>query len=351
MVMGFATDYLQSNTMSQDLNQITNIEQTSNLEFFNQEIICAMLRWQQWFENPFVDHKMVKMQPITKDVFNQYRQAVLAILQQKDIDEASLRPLMDQLLLNQAQTLLASGDDYNQRLATLMTMGACEYHGFNSYFTTSIQTHGLDSRFQNNPHIEPIYRIFKRVGADTQVARFKNDQQIYVTPNPRVAYLHSKITPKWFCYFNDKTCPAYINHDYDAAQKNLFNFNGHEKLTNEERTTITTFYNQWWHRLVTPNNQKIAVMPMFRDPKVLQSKIKFNQIYLEKMGAEALLKGTMYLTYENIYQQPIAPELIHIIDLPNQITHTQKLSQIQNTFSTADLKTDSQTDKSQLTSA
>ena len=339
--MGFVTSYLQSNTIAQDLSQIPGAEQPNNLEYLNQEMVCAMLRWQQWFENPHVDCAAVKMKPITQNEFFQYRNQVLAILHKKDLNEATARPLFDNLLLEQAQSLLTPGADYNQRLAVLMTMGACEYHGFNSYFTDSIREHGLDSRFQNNPKIEPIYRIFKRVGADTQVARFKNDQKIYVTPNPHVAYVHSKITPKWFSFFNDKTCPAYVNHDYDAAQSVLFSFHGHEKLTNEERTTISNFYDQWWKKLVTPDNQKIAIMPLFRDPKTLQAKIRFNQLYIEKMGAEALLKGPMYLTYENVYQQPVAPELLQIIDIPNQMTLQQRLTRLshpKDNFRQTDLK-------------
>ena len=209
----------------------------------------------------------------------------------------------------------------------------------------------MDSRHQNNPHLEPIYQIFKRVGANTQIGRFKNDQKIYVTPNPRIAYLHSKITPKWFCYFNDKSCQAYINADYDQAVKNLFSFHGQDKLTTSERITINNFFNLWWKNLATSDRQKIAVMPFYRDPKILQSKIAINRLYLEKFGAEKLLHGPMYLTYENIYNQPIKPEWLQIIDIPNQAIHQQKLTQLQNSFASTNLKKPTQTVDTQVTIA
>lgn len=347
--MEFVTEYLQSTRMAQDLNQIADCK-PNNLEYLNQEMTCAMLRWKQWFENTYVDYEQTKQRPATQQDFNQFRLGMLQILSDEKIDEAAIIPKIDQLLLNTAQSFLVPGNDYKQRLATLMTMGACEYHGFNSYFTDSIKQHGLDSRYQNNPHLEPIYKIFKRVGADTQLGRFKNDQKIYVTPNPRVAYLHSKVTPKWFSYLNDKVCQPYVNQDYDEALNNLFKFNGSKKLTANEISTITTFFNQWWKKLVTPNRQKIAIMPYYRDPKILQSKIKINQAYIEKFGAERLLHGPMYYTYENVYNQPIKPEWLQIIDIPNQITHQQKLSQLQNSFQENNLKQMVQ-NQNQLTTA
>ena len=347
--MGYVIDKLKSTQITYDLSQIAGLKTQNNLEYLNQEMVCALLRWQQWFENPHVDNAAVGLRKVTINDFNNYYQAILGLLSTGDIQAEKLRPQLDELLLNTAKTILAPGPDFNRRMAILLTMGATEYHGFNSYFTDSIKQHGLDARYQNNPHIEPIYKIFKRVGANTQIARFKNDQKNYVTPSPYVAYLHSKITPKWFCYFNDKNCQAYINHDYDEACKNLFSFTGHEKLSTTEHATISNFFEGWWKKLATPNSQRIAVMPMFRDEKKLQERIKLNTIFVEKFGIEKLFYGNMYVGYEIIYTQPIKPEQIQIIEIPSVEMQQHKLSQLQDVFLADDLKDPVKTADSELT--
>ena len=347
--MGYVLDKLKSTQLTHDLSQIAGLKTQNNLEYLNQEMVCALLRWQQWFENPHVDNTAVGLRKVTINDFNNYYQAILGLLSTGDIQAEKLRPQLDELLLNTAKNMVEPGPDFNRRMAILLTMGATEYHGFNGYFTNSIKQHGLDARYQNNPHIEPIYKIFKRVGAGTQTARFKNDQKNYVTPNPHVAYLHSKITPKWFCYFNDKNCQAYINHDYDEAKKNLFSFTGHEKLNANERTIITNFFDTWWKKLATPNSQKIAIMPMFRDEKKLQERIKFNIIYVEKFGLDKLFHGLMYTGYENVYDQPIKPEYLQIIDIPSVEMHQQKLTQLKDVFLASNLKDNNQSTNSELT--
>ncbi len=338
-------EYLKSSQMSKELTQIVESNTPGNLEYANQEMICALLRWHQWFENPAIDRDAVKLRPITKADFDTFCQSVLMILGEKNASEAVIRTKIDKLLLDTVQDMVEPGDDKNQRLATLMTMGACEYHGFNGYFVDSVKKHGLDSRYQNNPQIEPIYRIFQRVGCPTSMARFKNDQLIYVSPNPHIAYIHAKIAPKWFSYFNEKNTSEYVNQDYQNAHKKLFDFPGHEKLTNEETLRISTFFDQWWKRLAQPDSRKIAVMPMFRDKKTLQEKINMNALYIEKFGLEKLYHGSMYHKYENVYAQPIKPELIQIIDLPSIGLHQQKLSQLQPNFPATDLRVNHETVK------
>ncbi len=329
--MGLVTEYLKSKQMSQDLAEIDS-EKLNNLEYLNKEMTCALLRWQQWFENPQVDRKAVKLSVPTQTDFDEYRRTILQILSQVDISENTIQPLINQALVKAGKSLIEHGPDFQDRFVQLIAMGACEYYGFNGHYTNSIKQHGINPKFEKKNEFEPIYQILKRVGASTQLGRFKHDEKIYLTNDPRVAYLHSSISPKWFCYFNEDMLMPYLNQDYPSACQKLFNFRGNEKLTHEDCLKIREFFDKWWHRLVTPDNQKIAVVPMYRTQKDLQNRINLNQFLLKKQGFKAVLNASMSTYYERPYQEPIAPEsIINIVDVPSFTSHIYNLTKAQAT--------------------
>ncbi len=337
--------------MAEDLQKAAHGNQ-NNIEYLNQEMVCAMLRWQQWFENPYVDHKAIKLRQPTKTDFDHYRQAVLQLLSQCEQHQGVMIPKINELLITNANNLIAPGPDFNERLITLITMGACEYHGFNAAFTDSIKQHGLNpqAKFLTQKQLEPIQNILHRIGQKQGLGLTERDQNVvYVTTNPYAAYLHAKTSPEWFYYL----CAGYM-HDYEQSRAHILNFSGQEKLTPHDRTILVEFFEKWWAKL---NNDKlkIAMMPMFRDKTMLQNRLNFNLRFLHKFGYEKSIKKfldcDMYFEYEHIYDQPIQPKWLQIIDIPNQATHQQKLTQLQNSFANTNLKKSIQTVDTQVTIA
>ena len=340
--MGYATDYLQSTRMAQDLVQIMGSTKPDTLEYANKTLTCAILRWQQWFENPYVDSTAIKLQQATDSDFNHYRQDIMHLLTKNLLNETQIQPLINQILLTHAQRLMTPGSDFQTRMVKLITMGACEYHGFNAAFAESIQRNGLNpsAKFSTEKQFEQINKIFKRVGRPLNMERAKYDQnKVYVTPDPYAAYYYAEISPEWFYFFsnsNNSNFCRYSQQNYQAVRNNLFKFPGHEKLTIQDNEKITNFFKEWWSKLATPSNAKIAMMPMYRNQTELQNKINFNLKFAEKLGYEKLLEGQMYTGYEHIYDQPIAPEFLQIIDLPSTEIHCQRLTKLKNDFQHAD---------------
>lgn len=333
--MGYATDYLQSPRMTQDLTQLMPQSIHKDLEHANQQMVYALLRWQQWFENPYVKKEEIKLCEPTLINFRNYCDEILELLKDQDVSIAQI----NDVLINHAKKMLAHGPDFNDRLVKLITMGACEYHGFNGYFTNSIKRCGLDpqAKFLSKEKIAPIKKILYRVGGKNQLGYIERDQKrIYVSPDPKCAYNYAKISPEWFYLL----CAGYTLN-YKKARERILIFQGQEKLTANERNTILEFFDEWWEKLITngylkDNYLKIASMPMFRDKQTLQNRIRFNLKGLQLFGYEKmidyLMNGDMYSQYEHIYEQPIKPEFMQIINVPSVQTHNQKLFKLQNVF-------------------
>ena len=340
--MGFATNYLASTRMAQDLAKAMGTTKAPALEFMNKHLTCAIIRWQQWFENPYVDREVIKLKEPSSLDFANYRNTILRVLTKNLLTPNKLGTLVNQVLLDEAQNLVAPGPDFQERMVTLLTMGACEFHGFNGAFTQSIKQNGLNpnTKFTTEKDFAEINKIFKRVGRPLNMERAKEDQdKIYVTPDPHTAYHYAETSPEWFYFFcnaNVSNYFDYANRNYEPVLENLLKFPGHEKLTIQDSEKIVNFFNHWWAKLTSPDSKKIAIMPMFRNKTELQNKIKFNLQFVQKLGLGKLLEGSMYAGHEHVYTQPIAPEFLQIIDIPSTETHTQRLIALHDKLQQAD---------------
>lgn len=326
--MEFALDYLQSARLDQDLTKAMPTAQADDLEDARQKMTYALLRWYQWLENPYVDRAVVDLRPITFEDFDQFRAQALALFQKHRVDFISLSQF-DNLILAFVQKCVAQGPQRAERLAKLVTMAATEYHGFNAIYTDSIKKHGLNpnAKFHQGTDINEIFQIWEKTNEHVDHAE-ADQNRISVTPDPNVAYRHALISPEWFSTFN-----------LDIRLDHLAHALAGDRLTNTEKRKVLDFFNHWWDKLATPENPKIAIMPMFRDPKVLQNRInnfslKFIERWGEKEGLQKLMTGDMYFGYEHIYTEPIPPEQIQIVEIKTNRALSQQLSQIKANFNT-----------------
>ena len=323
--MEFALEYLQSDKLDQDLAQAMPNAKADEMESARQKMTYALLRWRQWLENPHVDRTVVALRPVTQAEFKQFCAAALDLFRQYKVDYISLSQF-DNLILESVQKCVAQGDNRAERLAKLATMAATEYHGFNAVYTDSIKKHGLNpaAKFHEGEDINKIFQIWHKT--DDHVDHVEQDQnQISVTPDPDVAYRHALISPEWFSSFN-----LGINLDH------LSNTLAGDRLNSSEKQSVQKFFDEWWDKLATAENPKIAIMPMFRDPVMLERRMKFNLKYLEQWGEQEglqkLFTGPMFFDYEHIYNEPIPPHQIEIVEIKTNNALSQHLGRIKAEF-------------------
>lgn len=338
--MDFVAEYLQSMRMAQDLGKLNRLVKPGNpdtLEYPINHMTYSLLRWQQLFQNPFVDHRRVKMKaPTMVDFRNFVNDSLYLLKTQPDIRSETLKPMIDELLLDAAQKLLLPGPDFEKRMVVLLTSGVCEYHGFNAAMTESIKKHGLNpkAKFSDIEQIKIVRDIMTKAGKPMGHA-VTDHGKVFVSPDPSVAYLHSFMSPEWFYFFSDGG--LMINHpynrrDHDAARRNLLNFDGAETLNADEKKIVVDFFEDCWKIFATPLSPKIAVMPMFRKPEDLEDQIGWNLNFLDMWGYEktvdSLLNSKMYRDYQHIYTEAIGPEFLKIMDIPTSQQVSQKLTQL-----------------------
>lgn len=319
--MEFALDYLQSERLDQDLARVIPNAKPDDLENARQKMTYALLRWHQWLENPYVDRAVVDMRPLAFEDFDQFRTQTLALFQKHRLEYIALSQF-DDIILTAVQKCVAQGPQRAERMAKLATMAATEYHGFNAVYTDSIKKNGLNpsAKFHQGEEINEIYQIWEKTNEHVDHAE-ADQNRISVTPNPDVAYRHALLSPEWFSLFN-----------LDLRLDHLANALTGDRLNDAEKQKVLNFFNHWWDKLATKENPKIAMMPMFRDPEMLERRINFSLKYIErwgeKEGLQKLLSSDMYFGYEHLYNEPIPPEQIQIVEIKTNCALSQQLDQI-----------------------
>lgn len=351
--MGFVTDYLNSPRMAQDLSKVMHSNRAKDLFYVNEQMIWSMLRWRQFFENPYVDRDAIQMEKASYLDFCKYRSEILHLFTKRDISEDKLNPRIQALVMETAKKLLVGKNDLDTRFVTLLTMAATEYHGFNEVFADRIRKYGLNpnTKFYTAKQIAEIEEILSK--ADKSMGKAQRDQKmISVTPDPRVAARHARMSPEWFYFFSIGSCminTAYLNRDYNKARNQLLKFDGSEKLSMDDRVKIIKFFEQWWAKFATQQSPKIAVMPMFRDHDTLQMQLNFNLEFVKRWGFKKTIKdmfnGAMYHGYEHRYSKAIAPKFLEIVDLPTPATLAAHLRNLRTVFHRTHLKLERQYDK------
>ncbi|MCM1404621.1 MAG: hypothetical protein NC133_03950 [Prevotella sp.] len=333
--MGFVSDYLSAPRYAQDIVKITGSSQPDDMEYTNTKMCGALLRWQQLFDNPFVDRQALNLKTPRLLDFARYRNDVFYLLS-KRIDEEQFNQQVRSLLLLNVKQMMQGDENLSNRIVTLLTMGTCEYHGFNEVFTDSIRQHGLNpkAKFYRDAELQPIREILDRV--EKSVGMSQRDQNtISVSPDPEVACFHAKISPEWFYFFSNggnTINHGYLARDYACTRKYLFNFPYADELTTLERNQVTRFFDYWWKRLATPMKPKLAVMPMYRDRAKYEQQLDFNLQFAKQWGlqktVELILNSNLYQNYENRYSEPIPPEMIQIIDIPTAQELSRRMEKI-----------------------
>ncbi len=350
--MGFVTDYLNSPRMAQDLSKVMDSKRAKDLYYVNMLMTTALLRWRQFFENPFVDRNRLHMKEATATDFRQYCNDILYMINKRDISEDRLNPFIQNTIKDTAKKLFVYKHHFNERFVVLMAMAACEYHGFNAVFTERIRKYGLNpnTKFYSAKQITTIEQILDKAG-QTMGNAHRDQKMVFTTPDPNVASRHARMSPEWFYFFtmgSSMVNEAYLNRDYNKARNQLLKFEGNEYLDMDDRVKIIKFFEQWWAKFATPQNPKVAVMPMFRDPASLNEQIEMNLEYLAKWGKKKamkdLFKSGMYTGYQIKHTDAIPPKFIEIIDIPTPAILSQRLRNLRNVFQRTHLKLEKQFD-------
>lgn len=294
----------------------------TEVRFATNQLTYAAIRWHQLYENPNVDTKRLKMRPLGHSDLMLYLENATNLLKKPHMDGEKFREHVNDLLRAASYQALgvdptqlndpAVSDDYHQRLVMLLTMGACEFHGFNAYFADSIREHGLDPKVKlyDPDEIAQMDALLRKADARLGLAT-RDHNKIYTTTNPDVADSHAKCSPGGFTFSagNLAVNLPYLNRDYAAARANVLKLPDADRLTPDDKQQILTFFDKYWQKFATDANPQMVMLPYFRDPELLNTQIDCNLQYLKMWGPEKtindILHGDCYQCYEHVYDEKI----------------------------------------------
>ncbi len=330
--------------MAQDVYATGDGTTPEEVQFATNELTYAALRWHQLFENANVDARRINLQPLGHQDFALYIETATNLLKKPNMNPVRFTAHVNDLL--RAASYKALGvdptritdpqvsDDYHQRLVTLLTMGACEYHGSNARFADSIRAHGLDPQVKqyDADEIGHIDGLLRKAGSDLGWA-VRDQTRLSTTPDPHHALRHANISPEWFYLFTGgyfQNNPDHAARFHDTARAHVLQQLPHpENLSFAEQQQLLTFFDQYWPKLTTHDHPQLVMVPYFRDPQLLNEQIDLNLQYLRQWGPEKtitdLFNGDCYCGYEHVHDEPIDLTDAEMVELPTAYTISRQI--------------------------
>lgn len=142
------------------------------------------------------------------------------------------------------------------------------FHSFPSAFKELVEAKGIDAKAYSYPifYMKKLYYIFKNHKYDDMIPKYLLDgiTSISITDSPAMAYYYAFRSPQYFCnlvatskYYKDNASydyEAYYRKDMDACRNNLLLLAKHLNMTDKEKDTVITAFEEQWNLLDASNS-------------------------------------------------------------------------------------------------